>query len=147
MTDIPEDMLDTYHESQGQQPSFNEAPASSNTNIRTQEGFVWQVTLRAINGQEMKQKIEGFQKVCELKGWVPEVKSFGFPKREKDYVQGRNCPTCQGRLINAKKKDGTPYVKCENGKWDPATRAPIGCQYVEWPNRQQSSQQPSQDYF
>jgi predicted RNA-binding Zn-ribbon protein involved in translation (DUF1610 family) len=44
------------------------------------------------------------------------------------------CPKCGGRLVEKLKKNGKPYLKCENGGWDKDARKATGCDYVNWKN-------------
>ena len=42
------------------------------------------------------------------------------------------CPKCGKPLIEAKKKDGTIYIKCSTNKWDKIRKVASGCDYVDW---------------
>jgi ssDNA-binding Zn-finger/Zn-ribbon topoisomerase 1 len=44
------------------------------------------------------------------------------------------CPKCGGKLIMQTTRFGKRMKKCENGKWDTATKKVVGCDYVEWIN-------------
>jgi hypothetical protein len=48
--------------------------------------------------------------------------------------QARLCPKCGNLLVEAKKKDGTPYLKCSTNKWDKFKKVATGCDYVDWGN-------------
>ncbi len=109
---------------------FSQAPASANTSIRTSEGFVWQFTIRANTGDELMQKMKVFHSRCTENNWIPEVRGTA-PKREREYIQGKTCPKCSGRLYIGIKRDGTKFTKCENNRWINGQQS--GCQYVEWP--------------
>ncbi len=43
-----------------------------------------------------------------------------------------SCPQCGSPLIEAKKKDGTSYIKCSTNKWDKFKKVATGCDYVDW---------------
>lgn len=65
-------------------------------------------------------------------GIKPQVKSFGgFPKKEKEWT-GETCPKDGGRLYHIKTKTGKDMCKCENGKFDVATKTTTGCDFVAW---------------
>lgn len=67
---------------------------------------------------------------------APPARSFGGgtrPPVAKEYVEGKSCPTCGGKLekkINT--KTGKEYHRCENGKFNFQTKQNEGCPYVNW---------------
>jgi len=44
------------------------------------------------------------------------------------------CPKCGSPLVEATKRDGTPYKKCSTNKWNKVTKQATGCDYVDWGN-------------
>lgn len=63
---------------------------------------------------------------------APLRTSGGFPKKEVQYVDGRLCPNCNGRLIKKVSQKGQNYIQCENGKYNFQTKQTDGCQFVEF---------------
>ena len=45
-----------------------------------------------------------------------------------------DCPKCQAKLVLFTTAAGKKLKKCETATWDPATKTPGGCDYVEWVN-------------
>lgn len=118
-----------------EQTGLPEAPASANTRIRTEKNFVWQVTLRADDGQKLAKKIEGFEKFCEEKVWKPETGYFdkNRPLKEGEaqaVVQTETkeeehlCPMHGVRMFKKTGKHGefwTHGQKKADGTWENCT--------------------------
>lgn len=62
---------------------------------------------------------------------IAPPRSFGFPKKEVEYVEGRTCPICGGRVVKNSNPKG-PEFKCENQKWNFTTKMIEGCKWNEW---------------
>src|SRR3990167_6154358 len=119
---------------------FPEAKTVAYTGVKTTNGFHWSVTFREDTGKDIINKMMEFEKYCLEKGWTAEEIRGGFSKgkAEVKYVEGKVCPKCGGRLVIKTKKDGKPYHKCENGKWDPINKQSSGCPFVDWLEPKQS---------
>lgn len=122
--------------------SFEEAPASVNTRLKSPNGFIYQWTMRDEKNSNLFFKIKAMEEKWLAEGFTPvEDRKGGFPAKEKDYVPNRVCPKCGSRLINATKKDGSKFIKCETNKWNALTKQSEGCSFIEWPNAINSVQQ------
>lgn len=74
---------------------------------------------------------------CSAGSWNEETK-----KTEGcDYVEwlsvapeelDEKCPKCGAPLLMATTRFGKKLKKCSTNKWDPATKSPTGCDFVEW---------------
>ena len=112
---------------------FPEANAVAWTNVKTTNGYHWSFTMRAGTVNDLVKQIDDIEKVFIQKKWIAEeIRGSGFPKKEKEYIPDRKCPTCGMRLVKTQKRDGTQYVKCETNKWDAIKQVATGCPYVEW---------------
>ena len=111
---------------------FPEAGAVINVDYKRTDGFVIKLTLRDQTGKEVLTRLEGAIKEIVAQGGVPYERSSGFPKKEKEYVVDRKCPTCQSRLIYFDAK-GKKAIKCETNRWNKALGKAEGCVYIEWP--------------
>jgi hypothetical protein len=112
---------------------IGEAPASATLSVVTPKGYNTLFTLREMSGMVLLDKIASVEKELEARGYKPQVKQT-FGKKELDYVEGKKCPKCQGRLVKKVSSVGKPFHKCENGKWDFTTKQATGCDYVDWLN-------------
>ena len=115
---------------------FPEAGAVAFTSWKRPDGFVVNFTVRDTDGSQAYTRIDLAIKKAMADKCVPYEKSFTKAKAPVDYVEGRVCPIDGGKLIKPS-ADNRP-IKCENGKYDFATKTKSGCAYVEWP-------QPKQD--
>lgn len=79
-----------------------EAPASANTRVRTTNGFDWQVTLRAEDGEALVKKIEGFEVFCAKKIWTPA--GYGFRN-------GNGNGETNGQSVEKKENGGLPEME------------------------------------
>jgi ssDNA-binding Zn-finger/Zn-ribbon topoisomerase 1 len=114
---------------------IGEAPASATLSVVTPKGYNTLFTLREMSGEMLLKKISALESKLETLGYKPQVKSSGFPKKEVEYVPGKSCPKCGGRLILKKKSDGTPFHQCENKKWNSFTKQNEGtCDFTDWLN-------------
>lgn len=65
----------------------------------------------------------------------PQRSFSAAPKKEIKPVEGHGslCPKCKkGTLVTALKRDGKPFLKCSEGKYDYATKKSYGCDYRDW---------------
>jgi hypothetical protein len=110
---------------------LNEAPASATLSVVTPKGFNTLFTIRDMSVNELIKKITIVEEKLDELGYKPQVKQVFGQKKEVEYVEGKVCPKDGGRLIKKLTKDGKPYHKCENGKWNPVS-GPSGCDFVDW---------------
>jgi hypothetical protein len=110
-----------------------ESPTSITWSVTSPKGYNALLTVRDAEFKELAEKMEFVEKWLEDKGYKPQVKA-GYQKKEVEYVEGRTCPNCGGRLVKQVTKTGKTMIKCENGKYNFATRQNEGCAFVEWPN-------------
>jgi hypothetical protein len=108
------------------------------TTFKSQGGFVVHATQR---GDDLKDCYTKLGEFIKSEKGVAYEKQSGFPKKQIEYVEGKVCPLDKGRLI----KPTAPNrpIKCENSKYDFATKTSSGCAYVEWPARQATSNFPN----
>lgn len=112
---------------------IGEAPASATLSVVTPKGYNTLFTLREMSGTALLEKIAKLEETLDKLGYKPQVKqSFGGAKKEVEYVEGKKCPVCNGRLVKKTKKDGAPYHKCEFGKYIDGVAS--GCPFVDWLN-------------
>lgn len=112
---------------------FPEAAAIAFTSVKTPNGFVWNVTLRAETGNAVVEKIDKFEKFCQLTHWeAVEPKKFGGSKEDKpkEYAD-HACPKCGSKVVIAETVKGK-LEKCETQKYDFKTKTTSGCDYVKW---------------
>lgn len=129
--------MDNNQEAKPATNGLPESPASVNTRLKSPNGFIYQWTMRDEKNSNLFYKIAEMEKKWIADGWTPvEDRKGGFPQKEKEYVPDRKCPDCGSKLIYSQKKDGTKFIKCETNKWNPLTKQPEGCSYVEWPQTQ-----------
>ena len=108
-----------------------EAPASVTLSVVTPKGYNALFTLRENTGKSLLIKITGLEFDLEKLGYKPQVK--GFPKKEIEYVEGKFCPKCKGRMVKKTKRDGSIFHQCENKKWENGKN--VGsCDYTDWLN-------------
>ena len=108
-----------------------EAPASVTLSVVTPKGYNALFTLRETTGSELLEKIGFLEVKLEELGYKPQMRQT-FGKKELEYVEGKSCPLCKGKLVKKRTKAGKPYHKCENGKWNPTTQTAEGCKFVDW---------------
>lgn len=108
-----------------------EAPASVTYNVVSKDGFSALVTHRSDTIKELLEHMETIEQKLLEKGYKPQVRGGGF-KREVEFVEGRICPKCNGKLIKKTSKAGKMFYKCENGKYDFVAQKNTGCDYVDW---------------
>ncbi len=111
-----------------------EAPASSTVTIKTPGGFEVLLTSRDFEDKDLTRKqlahLLNLDKALIASGFSPVVRGFGKQQKPVEYVEGRTCPIDGARLIKAKKKDGSDYIRCENNKFINGQQS--GCKYVDW---------------
>ena len=113
---------------------IGEAPASATLSVVTPKGYNTLFTLREMSGEVLLTKITALENKLETLGYKPQVKQVFGAKKEVEYVEGKKCPKCGGRLVKKVSSVGKPFHKCENGKWDFATKQATGCDFVDWLN-------------
>jgi hypothetical protein len=114
-----------------------EAPVSINTNVKSKGGFEYQLTIRGSSYTELLKNLDELEKQFGTFGLTPMPKyssKFGGQKKEFEYVEGKVCPKCGGKLVKKVSSVGKPFHKCENGKWDFTTKQATGCDFVDWLN-------------
>ena len=116
------------------QKDIPEAVASVTYSITSKDGYNALFTIRGTSGADLLDTMETIEKVIADKGYKPQVKPVFGAKKEIQYVDGKVCPLCKGRLIKAVSKAGKEFHKCENGKWNPLTKQAEGCTFVDWMN-------------
>ena len=119
------------------QTNIPEAVASVTYSVTSKNGFNALFTVRGESGTNLLEAMETIETVLKDKGYVPQVKqSFGGGvKKEVQYVEGKVCPKCKGKLIIKSRKDGKPFHQCENKKWNSFTNKNDGtCDYTDWLN-------------
>jgi hypothetical protein len=113
--------------------NLGEAPASVNFTYKRADGFIVQLTLRDETGEAVLKRLDGaINKIVELKG-IPYERQSGFKKREVEYT-GELCPLDKGRLIKPPVGSNRP-IKCENSKYDFATKTSSGGKFIKWPQK------------
>jgi len=78
-----------------------------------------------------QESVKNMESIIPSNGNTPIVRQPVTPQPDQQTVQG-NCPKCGSPLIEAKKKDGTTYIKCSTNKWDKFKKVATGCDYVNW---------------
>lgn len=114
------------------QNELPEAPVSINTNLKSESGFEYQLTLRGTSYTSLLENLKDIESKFADHGLTPQpryVRGGGF-KKELEYVPDRKCPTCGNQLIYATKRDGTKFIKCSTNKW--INGQATGCSFVEW---------------
>lgn len=118
----------------------NEAKISVNCNVKSPNGFEYQLTLReGVSEKEFSDLMELIAKkevVLLAKKWLPLPRSFtkAFAKKDPEFVEGKVCPECGGRIVKGQSKDGSKHwEQCEHYKWDFTAKKNIGsCNYQVW---------------
>ena len=126
----------------------NEARAIAFFSYKRTDGFEVSLTLRDDNGKAVLDRIEAAVALVKKEGGtpLPKYQSKGFQKAEKEYIEGRVCPKDGGKLIKPPAGTNRP-IKCENGRYDFATKTTIGCDFTEWPNKNEiPERQITEDY-
>lgn len=93
-------------------------------------------TIRENDKTKIKELLDttlAFDKLLIEKGIKPHVRSFGAGavKKDKEWT-GDKCPKDGGRLHHMVTKTGKDMLKCENSKYDFATKTSSGCDYIGW---------------
>lgn len=106
---------------------------STTTKVKSPKGFEWLFNMKFETVKEAIKNMDLIEEKFTEAGWTPVLQTRGgFPKKEIKYVEGKQCPLCQGRVVEAKKKDGSPFHKCEHQKYINGQAS--GCTYVDWLN-------------
>lgn len=110
-------------------------PTNSATfSITTVGGFNVLFTVRENDvkaAKDLLTLVEALDKHFTQAGMKPQVKSSGFTKKEKEWT-GDTCPKDGGRLYHITTKSGKDICKCENSKFDFATKKEVGCDFIAW---------------
>ena len=113
---------------------FQEAPTSATVKIKSTAGFEYMFTLRDEKASNLMAKIGVMEKKWLALGWTPVVmQPKAYPKKPVVYVEGRTCPKCNSKLVEADTKKGK-VIKCETNKWNAIAKKAEGCDYIEWSN-------------
>lgn len=126
---------------------FPEAGAIAFFGFKRPDGFEVSLTLRDATGAKLMSRLDAAIEKVKKDGGTPlPLRGGGFPKQAKpvDYVEGRLCPKDNGRLVRTQTKAGAKFIKCENNKYDFATKRSSGCPFTEWPD-QQGNGTPTRD--
>lgn len=118
-----------------------EAPASASVKIKSPNGFEYIFTMRDEKASELIKKMEALENTYFIpKGYtaLAQNNSKFPPKKEKEYIEGRVCPTDGGRLVKPAEGSKAP-IKCENNKWNPTTKKAYGCEFIEWQNNKNNA--------
>ena len=113
--------------------TYTDAPASVTYSITSKDGFNALFSLREETGEALLSKMAVVESKLLALQYKPQIKTFGA-KKELDFVEGKKCPKCGGRLVKKISSVGKPFHKCENGKWDFTTKQATGCDFVDWLN-------------
>lgn len=127
---------------------FPEAGAVAYFGYKRTDGFEVSFTLRDKTGAELMKRVDGAIAKIKETGGTPLPLKGGFGNKEKkplDFIEGRVCPKDGGRLIKTITKTGKGLVKCENNKYDFATKQAIGCPFTEWEESKPMGNQASGD--
>lgn len=103
------------------------------TNYKRLDQFEVSLTLRGDELKVVATNLDTAIKAIMEKGGTPVSRQkAGYPPKVIDYVVGEVCPLDGGRLINPPAGTNRP-IKCENGKYDFATKTTSGCLFTRWP--------------
>lgn len=109
-----------------------EAPFVVFTNYKRVDGFEVSLTLRGDNMEKVITDIDAAIKGIIKAGGTPVSRQKPqYAQKVIDYVVGEVCPLDGGRLINPPAGTNRP-IKCENGKYDFATKTTSGCSFTKW---------------
>ena len=109
-----------------------EAPTSVTYSITSKDGFNALFTIREVSVNDLLQKMGMVEAKLIALQYKPQVRGFG--QKPVEYVEGKVCPKCGGRLVVKQKKDGSPFHKCERGKYNSFTKQNEGCDFIDWLN-------------
>lgn len=127
-----------------------EAPASATVKVKSKNEFEWMFTMRDESVSELMKKIELMEDKWIKAGWTPLPQNYGgkpgYAKKAIEYIEGRKCPICQGRLV--KPQNPRAPIKCENNIYDFKTKTNSGCAFQEWPkpNSDEIPERQIEDY-
>lgn len=128
-----EDKIEEKPEDRTTEQQLPEAPASATVKIKSKNGFEWLFTIRDEKASVLSFKMEAMEKKWISQGFTPLAQNAQKGgKIEKEYVLGRVCPLDGGKLVKPQPGSKAP-IKCENNRWNSATKQSYGCQYIEWP--------------
>lgn len=133
------EIKETKPEEAPESTSFDEAPASVNTKLKSPNGFVYQWTMRDEKNSTLLFKIKAMEEKWLQLGYTPvETPQYGskYPKKEIEYVPNRACPICQNKLIYSTTQAGKKFIKCSTNKYDFQAKKATGCSYIDWMDNQ-----------
>jgi len=90
-----------------------------------------------------------FEKMVALmnKHDLKPKRGMGFPpKKDKEWT-GDVCPKDGGRLFHILTKTGKDICKCENSKFDFATKTSSGCDFIAWGKNLVDAEKKKQEYL
>ena len=121
-----------------------EMTSSVTFTLTSPSGFPILFTVRSMSEEELLDKIGVLELRLRDEGYEAGSTRSSFPKKEKKVVGV--CPKCGSQLIEATKKDGTTFKKCENNKWDFNLKKNVGsCDYMEWGEPKMSAESAMQE--
>ena len=111
----------------------SEMPVVMFTNYKRTDGFEVSITLRGQDLKVVATNLDTAIKAIMEKGGTPVSRQKpAYPPKVVEYVEGRVCPLDGGKLIKPPVGTNRP-IKCENNKYDFATKTESGCTFKEWP--------------
>ena len=111
----------------------SEAPASVSYTLKSPEGYPLIFTARYETVGDLVNELEGIEQSFKDMGYTPDLKQRGGFAKKPVVKTGEACPKCKGDLIEASKKDGTKFKKCENNIWDFNLKKNTGsCDFIDW---------------
>ena len=128
---------------------LTEAPASVTYSIVTPNGYPALFTLREFTGKTLMQKMKAVEAQFAKEGFKPQERGYrGGVRTPIEYVEGKVCPICKGRVVKKHRRDtNAEFWQCENKKYDFQTKQSSGCSYVDWKAGKGSEEKPPEDEF
>lgn len=129
---------------------FPEAGAVAFFGYKRTDGFEVSLTLKDVDGKGLLKRIDTAIEVIKKQEGTPLPLRGGFTKQSKpiEYVPDRKCPTCGNQLVYAVvRSSGKKFIKCSTNKWNPVTKQPEGCKFVEWPSEQKKEEVPPENEY
>lgn len=116
-----------------------EAPCSFTFAIKVPTGDTG-VLLPVLYTERFSNREEGINALFDtakqlyMGGCTPDARrGFSGAKTPPEYIVGRSCPKCGGKLTTSTTKTGKTLIQCEHRKYDFTTKQVSGCDYMEWP--------------
>jgi len=114
-----------------------EAPAVANVKVWI-KGYGVLFTVRGEKLNDMIMKTTRIIDYAESHGWKNTWDTTSVNPASTATVattQLGECPKCGASLVEGKTKDGLEYIKCSTNKWDKIHKKAIGCDYIDWKNK------------